>query len=105
MTQSELKGRKGRTIVSRKLHAKHMSSAAKTDVVCTDDCTNRNIREKVLEMLDKSIHLEELEFRPYNQSSERRWRLLSWHSREIEHVNGVLSNKKTPSRVGRMTDV
>ncbi|KAI9767639.1 MAG: hypothetical protein M1840_005510 [Geoglossum simile] len=50
LIRSEIRGRKGHTVIS----------------LCMDDEASNKIREIVRRMLDKTIHLKELEFRPYS---------------------------------------
>ncbi|KAI9784310.1 MAG: hypothetical protein M1839_002371 [Geoglossum umbratile] len=50
LIRSEIRGRKGHTVIS----------------LCMDDEASNKIREIVQYMLDKTIHLKELEFRPYS---------------------------------------
>ncbi|PVH68769.1 hypothetical protein DL98DRAFT_205439 [Cadophora sp. DSE1049] len=55
LIRSEIDGRKGRTVVS----------------LCTNNETSNKIREAVRELLDKTIDLKELEYRPSRRSCDK----------------------------------
>jgi hypothetical protein len=57
------------------------------ELVCTNDETSDKIRGIVRHMLDKDIHLKELEFRPYSPAEPE------------GHLNSVLLRKRVKSKM------
>lgn len=63
---SEINQRRGRTVISCKFYPSNMSTATYCGVVCTNDEMSDEIRRLVQNMMDDSISLKELDFRPGN---------------------------------------
>jgi hypothetical protein len=57
------------------------------DLVCTNDKTSDKIREIVRRMLDKDIHLKELEFRPYSPTEPK------------GYLSSILLRKRVKSKI------
>ena len=76
LIRSEIDGKKGRTVVSRKsLICFNIFDTCISrwydNIVCNNDETGNKIREAVRKLLDKTIDLKELEYRPSRRSSDK----------------------------------
>jgi len=61
---SEMKQRKGRTVISSKYGLNNTSASANNSVVCVDDDMSDKIRRLVQNITDDTVFLKELDFRP-----------------------------------------